>query len=185
MNATDQAQEIIKEVVGPGDTVVDATAGNGHDTLFLARLVGEQGHVYAFDIQPEAIRETEQRVHAAKVRTSLYLINSNHAQLGQYIGREHEVSAAMFNLGYLPGCNKAIITRTESTLQALNALLPKLKKGGIITIVYYTGHEGGNEEADAVLKWAEKQPPEIITAEHKEGPADRENPPGLVVIRKL
>ncbi len=37
--------------VRTGDVVVDATCGNGLDSLWLARAVGRSGKLYAFDIQ--------------------------------------------------------------------------------------------------------------------------------------
>lgn len=49
---------IIEEKVQPGDICIDATAGRGNDTLFLAKLVGETGHVTAFDIQQDAVDST-------------------------------------------------------------------------------------------------------------------------------
>ena len=56
------AHDWISRVVFPGDAVVDATAGNGHDTVFLARLAGPSGQVHAFDVQEEAIRATRERL---------------------------------------------------------------------------------------------------------------------------
>ena len=49
------AHRLLAQATPAGGTAIDATAGNGHDTLFLAQCVGANGRVYAFDIQPQAL----------------------------------------------------------------------------------------------------------------------------------
>lgn len=143
------AHEWVSRVVQQGDTVVDATAGNGHDSLFLARLVGTEGRVHIFDIQQQALDSTRDRLDqhgCLDGRIKLHLCSHN-------LMREHvdnPPKAIMFNLGYLPGGDKAIISKTETTLQALEAALTLLAKGGLLTVVCYPGHEGGHQEAKAV-----------------------------------
>ena len=41
-------KHFILEHLGEGDVAVDFTMGNGGDTLFLSKTVGESGRVYAF-----------------------------------------------------------------------------------------------------------------------------------------
>ena len=67
---TDLAHTILREAIRPGDTVIDATAGNGHDTVFLAEIVGSNGRVLAFDIQASAIEAARTRASATQVTAS-------------------------------------------------------------------------------------------------------------------
>lgn len=139
----------LQSVIEPGDTVVDATAGNGHDTVFLAGLVGKRGKVFAFDVQEAALKATAERLHAAALSDCVQLVACGHECLGEYV--QEPVRAAVFNLGYLPGSDKTVITKPASTLAALQALLPRLMPGGVVVLVVYTGHSGGAEESAALL----------------------------------
>ncbi len=148
---------LLRTVVIPGDVVVDATCGNGFDTLFLARLVGEQGRVWAFDIQPEAIRSAGERLDVAGCLSRVKLVNAGHERLGDYL--EEKVRAVVFNLGYLPGVPDGEVTCADSTLAALDRASELLLPGGVITVALYTGHPGGAEEAAMVEEWAACLPP--------------------------
>ncbi len=162
-----QAQQWVKERVGPGDIVIDATAGNGSDTIFLARTIGPGGSVYAFDIQSEALEQTRKRLLAAADQEALApvtLIRAGHEEMAQNIALEHrgEIAAVMFNLGYLPGGGShEIITQPATTLAALETAVRLLRSGGLLTVVVYPGHEGGQAEADAVQSWASEVPPSL------------------------
>jgi len=151
---TTQAHRLIRQFVSPGDTVIDATAGNGHDTLFLAELTGANGTVYAIDVQANACEACLRRLTSAGIRHA-HILTGDHAELLSWIPRSRHgtVAAVMFNLGYLPGGNKQIITQPESTRQALSAALTLLRPGGIISVVVYRGHPGGNTEALTVEAW--------------------------------
>lgn len=173
---TQQAHEIVREVVGAGETGVDATAGNGHDTLFLADLVGEGGRVVAFDVQQAAIESTRRRLEEAGLAGRVDLWCESHA--GMVARVESGVAAVMFNLGYLPGGDHARITRTEETLRALEAAAGLLRPGGVLTVVCYPGHAGGDEEAAAVRVRVEARGGEVF-------PQAREGAPFLVVERRL
>ena len=122
------AKWFVKRGVSPGDFCVDATVGNGNDTLFLAECVGVQGKVYGFDIQPTAIENTKQKLTAAGMLERAALIQDSHTYMGNYLA-PGTVKAVMFNLGYLPGGDPHLITEPESTVQALEAALHLLKKG--------------------------------------------------------
>jgi predicted methyltransferase len=161
-----QAQRWVAERVKPGDVVVDATAGNGSDTLFLARLAGLGGKVYTFDIQSEALELTHKRLVSAAEQEALAqvtLLHTGHENMEINIAREHhgQIAAVMFNLGYLPGASQDVITQPSTTLAALEAALQLLRSGGVLTIVVYPGHEGGGQEADAVQAWAAGVPPSL------------------------
>src|SRR5690554_1830257 len=116
-NSLEQSHDIIRSVVREGDIVVDATAGNGYDTVFLANLVGKEGKVFSFDIQEEAIIRTKQNLEKNKLCDRVVLINDSHASLDKYI--DTTIKAAMFNLGYLPGGDHTISTKPDSTIAAL------------------------------------------------------------------
>lgn len=139
----------LTEILQPGHCAVDGTMGNGHDTLLLAKLVGSGGKVYAFDIQEQAIENTRRRLASEGVLDErVKLIQDGHQNIKKYI--HHPIQGAIFNLGYLPGGNHEIITRTGSTLTAIEHTLELLSSGGRLVIVVYPGHAGGKEEKEAV-----------------------------------
>ena len=152
------SKTLLQKTVFEGDVVIDATAGNGHDTLHLAQLVGQTGHVYAFDIQQSAVESTQQRLVDFRNQTSVIL--DGHEQIHKYVNQE--ISAAVFNLGYLPGANHSTITKPDTTIIAIEACLNLLKVGGIIVIVVYHGHEGGDLERDALLNYVRELPQSAI-----------------------
>lgn len=138
--------------VRDGNTAVDATCGNGHDTLLLARLVGVRGHVWGFDIQRQAIEETGRRLAEAGMSSRVTLLPSGHERLTEHVAVP--VQVVLFNLGYLPGGDRSIITRPETTGIALAHSLALLAAGGIVIITVYPGHNGGSDEQSAVEGWA-------------------------------
>ena len=151
------AQLLLKDRLQGGDIAIDATAGNGHDTLFLALTVGPSGHVHAFDVQEAAIQHTRQRLIDAGIDPSVYtLFHAGHETMKTHVpaGAHGSVQAIMFNLGYLPGSDKAVITQTSKTLAALAQGLEILAAGGLMTVVVYPGHDGGAEEALAIEELA-------------------------------
>ncbi|SEM90216.1 class I SAM-dependent methyltransferase [Lihuaxuella thermophila] len=152
----ESARSWIRLALTAGGTAIDATVGNGHDTLFLAQLAGPAGRVFGFDIQAEAIEATRRRLRDAGQEQQVQLFRCSHHQMDKMLPEEikGKVDAAMFNLGYLPHGNPAIITQPETTLHALQICTEWLAPGGLITLALYTGHPGGQEEADAVVHWA-------------------------------
>lgn len=151
LRITEQAHQRIRPCLAPGDCAIDATAGNGHDTLFLARLVGETGTVLACDLQPEALTRTARLLEAHGIPNAI-LLACSHANLNDAIPPEYHgrIGAVMFNLGYLPGGDKTYTTTTSSSLQGLQQALALLRVGGIVTVIAYPGHPGGTEETAAV-----------------------------------
>lgn len=148
---TEAAQAHIGAHLSPAGVAVDATAGNGHDSLFLARHVGDVGHVFAFDIQEAAIKATARRLREADVAHRVTLIQDSHAQLRHHLPAAIDrIDAAMFNLGYLPGANHAVTTTAESSVAAIQTCLALLKAGGAMTVMAYRGHSGGEAEFAAV-----------------------------------
>lgn len=148
---TETVHRILSVALKPGDIAIDATAGNGHDTLFLANAVGPMGLVYAFDVQLPAIETTRRRVQSAGWE-NVRLIQADHADLVTNIPTEYrgQIAAVVFNLGYLPGSDKRFVTQTNTTTRAITQGLQRLKPQGVMTILAYTGHPGGLDEALAV-----------------------------------
>ena len=174
----EMAHDFLAQVITPEDIVVDATMGNGYDTLFLAKLAKQ---VYSFDIQEQALEKTSQRIQEAGL-TNVDLILQGHETVDQFVT---EVKAAIFNLGYLPSADKSIITQPQTTLEALEKLCQVLVKGGRIAIMIYYGHEGGDIERDAVLDFVSQLPQQEYTATIYRTLNQINNPPFLVMIEKL
>lgn len=139
----EQVHGLLEECIKPGMRVIDGTVGNGHDTLYLSQLVGEEGIVYGFDVQESAIESTKNNLGQAGC-TNVELILDNHAKVLDYI--DEPIHGAVFNLGYLPGSDKSIITKGNSTVKAVKDMLYLMKKHGHMIITSYYGHPGGEDE---------------------------------------
>ena len=175
------------EALEAGGWAVDATAGNGHDTCFLAEAVGSGGRVWAFDVQPAAIQSTRRRLEASGLAGPVTLVEQGHERMRKVLppGAEGQVQAVMFNLGYLPGSDKTLITRPSTTLQALRAAASLLCAGGILTVTGYAGHPGGTEEVQAVHRWTEALSQEHYRALSYRFINQKNDPPQLVVVERL
>lgn len=149
---TQLAWNLLREVIRPGDLVIDATAGNGHDTVFLAECVAEHGRVIAFDIQPEAIRSTAERLTSLALRDRVTLHQVCHTRMEEFADAG-TASVIMFNLGYLPGQDHTLTTTAGETIRALEAATRMLAPGGILSILCYPGHPEGAREAERVENW--------------------------------
>ncbi|MGN0410635.1 MAG: tRNA (mnm(5)s(2)U34)-methyltransferase [Candidatus Fimousia sp.] len=150
ISIVDWTHQFLMQYVKEGDICIDATVGNGGDMLFLARLVGEQGSVTGFDIQQIALDHTREKLEQHGVNGTLYL--DSHANMAEYFEPE-SVAAIVFNLGYLPGGDHKLATKGDSTIQAIEAGLSLLKKGGVISLCIYSGGDSGFEEKEAVLAY--------------------------------
>lgn len=148
---TEYCHRFLRDYIREGDICVDATAGNGGDTEFLCRMIGEGGRVYAFDIQEQALRNTAERLDRAGLRGRAELICAGHERMREYV--KGPAAAAVFNLGYLPGGDHALATRAETTLKAAQQALELLKPGGVLSLCIYSGGDTGYEERDALLSW--------------------------------
>ena len=159
LSLTALAHEKVAEVIGIEDFALDLTAGNGHDSLFLAKAVGEGGRVTGFDIQERAVKAARDRLEEAGLLPRVQLIHDGHENLKNHIpvAWKGQVGATMMNLGYLPGSDKSIITRRDTTVAALESVGSFLREGAILTIAVYRGHAGGVDEADAVEAWIAAQ----------------------------
>lgn len=161
------AHRLVSERLQPGDIAIDATIGTGSDTLFLAQTLGPKGHVFGFDIQEEALILTQHRLDQTPISAiaPVTLLLKSHSYMKDVLPLIHhgKLAAIMFNLGYLPSSasNKEIITMTDSTITALQTSLELLRPGGVITVVLYPGHPGGDSESEAVQHWASDIPQSI------------------------
>lgn len=151
------AQLLVARTLSEGDFAIDATVGNGHDTLWLARHVGSTGRVLGLDIQMVALTATRRRLVEAKVSDRVILARARHEDLKSLLPERNHLAqprVIMFNLGYLPGGVHSIATQPESTLSALEAAVTRVMPGGLVTVVVYPGHFLGREESRQVLDWA-------------------------------
>ncbi|MEC9484471.1 MAG: class I SAM-dependent methyltransferase [Candidatus Izemoplasma sp.] len=144
-NIIDYAHTLAKKHIQKDSVVVDATCGNGHDTVFLANLTDT---LYAFDIQQDAIKNTLNRLNQNAIG-HVTLIHDSHINISQHVSQK--IDFVMFNLGYLPGGDKSITTKSDSTVQAIKNLFPKLNSKGLIVLVVYVGHTAGEIESHALI----------------------------------
>ena len=145
-------KHFILEHVGAGDTVVDFTMGNGNDTLFLSKTVGENGKVYAFDIQEEALISTEKHLKENDAPENYTLICASHHRVREFV--REPIKGGMFNLGYLPRSGrKAVTTMRETTMPAVEAAIDLLMPDGVLIIAIYPGHEEGALEGDMLREY--------------------------------
>ena len=159
------AADILRQAVAPGDMVVDATMGNGHDTLFLCQVVGERGKVYAFDVQQKAVDYTQKRLEEAGVLPRARLFLLGHEHMAEKV--EGPAAAAVFNLGWLPGGDHTVTTRWETTRRAVESALSLLKPAGVLVICAYPGHAEGDRERAALIDFLSALPPQQFNVLHQ------------------
>lgn len=144
----DTEKAFIEGHISEGDTVVDFTMGNGHDTLWLSRKVGESGKVYAFDVQQQALDSSAALLEREGAPKNYTLIKASHHLVKDYV--EGPITAGMFNLGYLPGSDKSVTTLHETTIPAIEAAIDLLADGGGLLIAVYPGHAEGAIEGELI-----------------------------------
>jgi len=160
---------------------IDATMGNGHDTDFLAC---HSQCVYAFDIQKNALNSTQRRLEKTKRLDKVHLIHDGHELMHQHLPTKTKADVIMFNLGYLPRGDEAIITKTETTLSALNLAINYLNSAGVLSIMTYPGHDGGQAEMAAILNWL-KQIESDFAITHIHSLQETPDSPHLFTLIKL
>ena len=162
------AHDIWSLVLKPGDIVCDATAGNGHDSLFLAEKIGPSGHLVCIDIQEKAIKSTQEKIESSipeKLRPQISYFVGCHSDIQNHVG-SNIAKLVCFNLGYLPLGDKNIVTRQDSTISAIEGALECVCFGGLISCMCYTGHPGGEEEYESVKAFvSELSPRHWVTSE--------------------
>ena len=176
-NPSDICDYYIKEIVGKGDCVIDATVGNGNDTLKLSNAVGENGKVYGFDIQKEAILSAKEKIYTYN---NVIFLNESHSDVDKFV--TEKVRAVFFNLGYLPGGDHGISTKGETTLPAIEKSMSLLLPGGIIVMVIYRGGDSGfSESVVSYLKSIDYKKYNVVFFDYINRP---KNPPMVCVIQK-
>lgn len=176
------AKEMVEAAMFDGAVAVDATMGNGHDTQWLCELAGEKGHVYAFDVQPEAVEHTRERLTEAGLIRRATLMCTGHQHMADHVKESADV--IVFNLGWLPGAEHGVTTLVDTTLQAVNAALEVLKEDGLMTICIYPGHEEGTREKHALMDWASRLDEKRFDALIKCYLNQSNNPPQMLAVRK-
>ncbi|TCK03179.1 UNVERIFIED_ORG: putative rRNA methylase [Anoxybacillus amylolyticus] len=184
MNILPFARFLLDQAVNEGDIAVDATVGNGHDTVYLAQRVGDFGHVFGFDIQSEAITAASARLAKHGLCGRATLFERSHSELLEALPADvhGRIAGAVFNLGYLPGGNKQIVTQPESTIEAVRQLLSVMKPGGVIVLVVYHGHPEGKRERDALLDYVRSLDQRRVHALKYEFINRQNNPPFLIAL---
>ena len=174
------ARQLIEGRLKNGGRALDGTAGNGRDTLFLAQLAGGSGKVWAFDIQAQALSNTAGLLRENGVEGQVELIAASHADLADYV--REPLDAAMFNFGYLPGGDKTVTTKADSSVRAMQATAALLAEGGLLTAVVYSGHPAAGTISSPALPLYQPAQLSAATAGHrktypKTEPIDKENRP--------
>ena len=147
-NVVDLSTWAIKNYVKTDYIAVDATLGNGNDSLSIAKQIGPKGHLYAFDIQERAIEKSRALFESNEIVNNYIFILDSHENISDYI--ETKIDFAIMNLGYLPGGDKSIITKGNTSIKCIEKLLKLLKGNGILAISSYSGHDLGNEQKQVV-----------------------------------
>jgi len=181
-SAVNYVKDNVQRKIKDDSIVIDATLGNGYDTLFLRKLLSEEGFLYGFDIQEKAIETTKNRLIENNCDTCVQLIHDGHENLGKYINEP--VDIILYNLGYLPKGNKAITTESHTTLKSVKAGMTLLKKGGAIFITVYPGHPAGAVELKELLSFLEAVNQKKYEVMKVEFFNHKNNPPVVWIIER-
>ena len=181
---TAAATSWIEAALFDGALAVDATVGNGYDTLFLAHRVGPKGKVLGFDVQKGALAGAREMLKFVGSLDRVSFIHDSHSRLANYLPAEAAIQGAMFNLGYLPRGNRQIMTRPDTTVMALRGVLANLAARGRITILVYRGHEEGILEYVEVRKFLEQLSDDEWIIEEFASTSDSPTAPRLFRVQK-
>jgi hypothetical protein len=182
LKAVDVAHRLLADRLSTALVAVDATCGNGHDTLFLASRSPAEAAIWAFDIQPAALAVTADKLAAAGLAGKVRLIEACHSRLGEHIAGPIDV--AILNLGYLPGGDHAATTLAATTLGALGQILERLVPGGLVAVVAYPGHPAGFAENEAVAEYLAALPPRQFAVASWQALGRLGRPPVLYIVEK-
>lgn len=180
------AHTLISKCTKVNDITIDATIGNGNDTLFLANLVGSEGIVYGFDIQDIAINNSKELLKNNNIN-NVTLFKSGHEHIIDLIPKKNhgQISSAIFNLGYLPKGCKTVTTKGDSTIKAIKQLLKIIKINGIIVLVIYHGHPEGKQEMNEILEFVKSLNQNEASVLEYRFLNQKNNAPFIIAIEKL
>ena len=181
---TASAASWIEVALFDGALAIDATVGNGYDTLFLAHRVGPKGMVLGFDVQKAALAGAREVLKFVGSLDRVSLIHDSHSRLVHYLPTEAAIQGAMFNLGYLPRGNRQIVTRPDTTVLALRGVLAALAERGRVTILVYRGHEEGILEHVEVRQFLEQLSDDEWIVEEFVSTSDSPTAPRLFRVQK-
>lgn len=183
VNAVGISKQICKAKVNQGDIVIDATMGNGNDTAFLCELVGEEGKVYAFDIQEQAVIKTREKLKDMNIENRVELIHDGHESIDNYV--KEKVKLIIYNLGYLPRGDHSITTKSETTVESIKKGLRLLEDSGLILLVIYSGHESGMKEKIALEEFSKYLDQSVYSVVNISFTNQVNNPPEIICIEKI
>ncbi len=176
----DLAHRYWSELLSVGDHVIDATCGNGRDTVILATLGAK---TYSIDIQQNALNEAKLKVESKGIAQLVTFIKGCHSKFPEEI-ESHSVKLIVYNLGYLPGGNKDVTTQVTTTLKSLEHALDLLVAGGMISITCYPGHEEGKREEEQLLYFCQNLSPREWSCCHHRW-INRKLSPSLIILQKI
>lgn len=174
----DLAHKYWKDFLKKEDAAIDATCGNGHDSLVLAEILTE-GYLFCYDIQEKAILETKKRLEGQP--SKITFLQKSHIDFSD-VGRP--IQLVVYNLGYLPLSDKALTTMTHSTLISVQTALKKILPGGAVSITCYPGHEEGEKEENALLSLLRDLPSHHYTVSYHQWINRPKSPTLLWIIKK-
>ncbi len=182
---TELAMHIVSEYTFPGSVIVDATCGNGHDTLSLAKT--DPSKLYAFDIQPQAVESTKHLLikegfSDALEDGTISIICDSHSRMSEYVQQKADV--IVFNLGYLPGGDKTVVTEHANTLEAVASSLELLAVDGLLCLTIYSGHEEGRIEKELLLSMGNGLDPKLYHTAYVSFPNQKNSPPEILLITR-
>lgn len=157
LTAVELTHRFLRSTLAPGGLYLDATCGNGHDTLFLCSVAGENGRVIGLDIQPQAAANTNALLAANGMAAIGRAECCDHRELLRF-APPGSADCVMFNFGWLPGAAHDVHSTADSTLPALQAGLDALKPGGVLAAVLYSGKVIGNAEKKAAAEFFRSLP---------------------------
>lgn len=181
------AHQYWEAIVRPGDLVIDATCGNGHDALKAAQLAlsVQEGHLFAIDVQMQAIESAQKLLESSlspECFKRVQFIHGCHSHFPSELS-PGSVKLIIYNLGYLPGGDKSLTTMLDTSKQSLSAACELLCKGGAISIMFYPGHAEGKKEQETLLAHIALFDSQIWACCHHHW-INRPNAPSLLLISK-
>lgn len=176
---TREVVELLAPMYLEDDSIVcDFTLGNGHDSLFLLRQI-KKGFLYGFDIQEEAIKNSHDLLTEAGFK-NFKLILDSHANVLEHV--KEKIDLGIYNLGYLPGGDKALITKGDSTVKSIESALKILNPGKVLIITAYKGHKGAMEEYESVMEYVSSLDQKKYSVMNINFPNQRNNPPEVITV---